>query len=94
MFVRPTNPITHRLARIAFILAAVGSLIVAVSGPLHRYPGLDIEAAIAVFRYGFYLTVAGDPGLRFLLPLAEPRFAAEIGFPRGTIVPSRSLMSR
>ncbi len=69
MFVRPTNPISHRLARIAFILATVGSLIVAVAGPLHRYPGLDIEAAIAVFRYGFYLTVAGIAlGLGTMLP--------------------------
>jgi len=47
----------------------VGSLIVAVSGPLHRYLGLDIEAAIAVFRYGFYLTVAGIAlGLGTMLP--------------------------
>lgn len=69
MFVRPTNPISHRLARIAFILATVGSIIVAVSGPLHRYLGLDIEAAIAVFRYGFYLTVAGVAlGLATILP--------------------------
>jgi uncharacterized protein (DUF1499 family) len=69
MFVRPTNPISHRLARIAFILATVGSLIVAVSGPLHRYLGLDIEAAIAVFRYGFYLTVGGIAlGLGTMLP--------------------------
>jgi uncharacterized protein (DUF1499 family) len=69
MFVRPTNPISHRLARIAFILATVGSLIVAVSGPLHRYLGLDIEAVIAVFRYGFYLAVAGIAlGLGTMLP--------------------------
>ncbi|MDB5487416.1 MAG: hypothetical protein JWQ58_1131 [Reyranella sp.] len=69
MFVRPTNPISHRLARIAFILATVGSLIVAVSGPVHRFLGLDIEAAIAIFRYGFYLTVAGVAlGLATILP--------------------------
>jgi uncharacterized protein (DUF1499 family) len=69
MFVRPTNPISHRLARIAFIFATVGSLIVAVSGPLHRFVGLDIEAAIAVFRYGFYLTVAGVAlGLATIVP--------------------------
>ncbi|MFN4016356.1 MAG: DUF1499 domain-containing protein [Reyranella sp.] len=69
MFVRPTNPISHRLARIAFIVATVGSLIVAASGPLHRYLGLDIEAAIAVFRYGFYLTVAGVAlGLATIIP--------------------------
>jgi uncharacterized protein (DUF1499 family) len=69
MFVRPTNPISHRLARIAFIVATVGSLIVAASGPLHRFLGLDIEAAIAVFRYGFYLTVAGVAlGLATIIP--------------------------
>ncbi len=69
MFVRPTNPISHRLARIAFILATVGSLIVAVSGPVHRFLGLDIEAAIAIFRYGFYLTVGGVAlGLATILP--------------------------
>ena len=69
MFVRPTNPISHRLARIAFILATVGAIIVAVSGLLHRFLGLDIEAAIAVFRYGFYLTVAGVAlGLATILP--------------------------
>lgn len=69
MFVRPTNPISHRLARIAFILATIGSLIVAVSGPVHRFLGLDIEAAIAIFRYGFYLTVGGVAlGLATILP--------------------------
>ena len=47
MFVRPTNPISHRLARMAFISACVAALIVAAAGPLHRYLGLDIEAAIA-----------------------------------------------
>ena len=69
MFVRPTNPISHRLARIAFIFAVVGSLIVAVCGPLHRYLGLDIEAAIAVFRYGFYVAIAGVAlGLATIVP--------------------------
>ena len=58
-FDRPTRSvIVWRV--IAFILACVAALIVAVCGPLHRYLGLDIEAAIAVFRYGFYVAVAGD----------------------------------
>jgi uncharacterized protein (DUF1499 family) len=70
MFVRPTNPISHRLARIAFIFATVGAMIVAVSGPLHRYLGIDIEAVIAVFRYGFYLAVAGVAlGLATIIPV-------------------------
>jgi uncharacterized protein (DUF1499 family) len=69
MFARPTNPISHRLARIAFIVASVGALIVAASGPLHRYLGVDIEAVIAVFRYGFYLTIAGVAmGLATIVP--------------------------
>jgi uncharacterized protein (DUF1499 family) len=69
MFVRSSNPISHRLARMAFILACVGAVIVAASGPLHRFLGLDIEAAIAVFRYGFYVAVAGATlGLATILP--------------------------
>jgi len=69
MFVRPTNSISHRLARMAFIAACVGALIVAASGPLHRYLGLDIEAAIAVFRYGFYVSVAAVAlGLATVVP--------------------------
>src|SRR5215218_7866792 len=69
MFVRPTNSISHRLARMAFIAACVGALIVASSGPLHRYLGLDIEAAIAVFRYGFYVAVAAVAlGLATIVP--------------------------
>jgi uncharacterized protein (DUF1499 family) len=59
MFVRPTNPVSHRLARMAFIMACVAALVVASAGPLHRYAGLDLEPAFAVFRYGFYVAVAG-----------------------------------
>jgi uncharacterized protein (DUF1499 family)/uncharacterized membrane protein YvlD (DUF360 family) len=69
MFVRPTNPISHRLARLAFIAACVAALIVAAAGPLHRYLGLDIEAAIAVFRYGLYVAVAAVAlGLATIVP--------------------------
>ncbi len=69
MFVRPTNPVSHRLARLAFITASVAALIVAAAGPLHRYLGLDVEAAIAVFRYGFYVAVAGAAlGLATIVP--------------------------
>jgi uncharacterized protein (DUF1499 family) len=52
---RPTNPISHRLARLAFIAACVSALIVAVSGPLHRFLGVDVDAVINLFRYGFYV---------------------------------------
>ena len=58
MFVRPTNPVSHRLARMAFIMACVAALIVASAGPLHRFFGFEIEAAFAIFRYGFYVAVA------------------------------------
>ena len=69
MFLRRTNPVSHRLARLAFIAACVAALIVAASGPLHRYLGLDIEAAIAVFRYGFYVAVASVAlGLATIVP--------------------------
>ena len=69
MFVRPTNPISHRLARVAFLAACVGTLIVAAAGPLHRYLDLDIEISIAVFRYGFYVAVAAVAlGLATIVP--------------------------
>ena len=55
MLFRPTNPISHRLARLAFIAACVSALIVAVSGPLHRFLGVDVDAVINLFRYGFYV---------------------------------------
>ena len=55
MLFRPTNPISHRLARFAFFAACVSALIVAVSGPLHRFLGVDIDAVISLFRYGFYV---------------------------------------
>ncbi len=59
MFVRPTNPVSHRLARMAFIMACLAALIVASAGPLHRFLGVEIEPAFAIFRYGFYVAVAG-----------------------------------
>ncbi len=69
MFVRTTNPVSHRLARMAFIMACVAALIVAAAGPLHRYAGLGIEAAFALFRYGFYVAAAGVAlGLATILP--------------------------
>jgi len=52
---RPTNPISHRLARLAFIAACASALIVAVSGPLHRFLGVDVDIVISLFRYGFYV---------------------------------------
>jgi uncharacterized protein (DUF1499 family) len=52
---KPTNPISHRLARLAFTAACVSALIVAVSGPLHRFLGVDVDAVIGLFRYGFYV---------------------------------------
>ena len=69
MFVRPTNPVSHRLARMAFIMACVAALIVASAGPLHRFAGLEIEPAFAIFRYGFYFAVgAAALGLATIVP--------------------------
>ena len=58
MFHRPTNPASHRLARLAFFLALLAALIVAACGPAHRYLGIDLDIALAVYRYGFYLAAA------------------------------------
>ena len=55
MLFRPTNPISHRLARLAFVAACVSALIVAVSGPLHRFLSVDVDVVISLFRYGFYV---------------------------------------
>lgn len=69
MLFRPTNPLSHRLARISFILACVGALCVASSGPLYRYAGIELDAAINVFRYGFYVAAAGIAlGLATIVP--------------------------
>jgi len=69
MFVRPTNPVSHRLARMAFVTACVAALVVASAGPLHRFAGLDVEADFTVFRYGFYLAVAAVAlGLATIVP--------------------------
>jgi uncharacterized protein (DUF1499 family) len=58
MFHRPTNPVSHRLARLAFYLACVAGLTVAACGPAHRYLGLDLDWALTVFRFGFYAAAA------------------------------------
>jgi len=58
LFIRPTNPVSHRLARLALLLACAGALTVGLSGPLHRYLGVEADMAISVFRYGFYIAAA------------------------------------
>jgi len=58
MFHRPTNPVSHRLARLAFYLACLAGLTVAACGPAHRYLGLDLDWALTVFRLGFYAAAA------------------------------------
>ena len=83
MFVRPTNPVSHRLARMAFIMSCVAALIVASAGPLHRYLGLEIEPAFTIFRYGFYVAVAGAAlGLATVVPTRPaPTSPTRIGPP-------------
>jgi uncharacterized protein (DUF1499 family) len=58
MFSRPTNPASHRLARLAFFLACAAALTVAACGPAHRYLAVDIDLTLTVFRYGFYAAAA------------------------------------
>ena len=58
MFSRPTNPVSHRLARLAFFLACAAALTVAVCGPVHRFLDLDLDLVLIVFRYGFYAATA------------------------------------
>jgi uncharacterized protein (DUF1499 family) len=55
LFVRPVNRVSHRLARIAFIAACLAALCVGISGPLYRYLDIDLDIALTLFRYGFYL---------------------------------------
>jgi uncharacterized protein (DUF1499 family) len=54
MFHRPTNPVSHRLARLAFYLAVAAAAVVVACGPAHRYLGLDLDLVLIVYRYGFY----------------------------------------
>ncbi len=69
MFVRPANPTSHRLARLAFLTACVAGLLVGVSGPLHRYLGVDYGLAISLLRYGFYVAAAAMAlGLATIVP--------------------------
>jgi uncharacterized protein (DUF1499 family) len=55
MLFRQTNPFSHRLARLAFIAACVAALCVGISGPLYRFVGVELDVAISLFRYGFYV---------------------------------------
>ncbi|MBV8393743.1 MAG: DUF1499 domain-containing protein [Alphaproteobacteria bacterium] len=69
MLFRPTNPTSHRLARVAFWLACVSALVVAAAGPAHRYVGLDRDISLLIFRYGFYLSAGAVAlGLATLVP--------------------------
>lgn len=69
MFVRPTNSFSHRLARLAFLAALVAALLVGVSGPLHRYLGVDYGIALSLLRYGFYVAAAAIAlGLATIVP--------------------------
>lgn len=58
MIFRPTNPVSHRLARLAFALACLSAPVVAIAGPMHRYLGVDRNITLDVFRFGFYIAAA------------------------------------
>ncbi|WP_428669653.1 DUF1499 domain-containing protein [Reyranella sp.] len=69
MFSRPTNPVSHRLARFAFFLACAAALTVAACGPAHRFLGIDLDLVLIVFRYGFYAATAAIAlGLATVVP--------------------------
>ena len=69
MFVRPANGFSHRLARLALLLACVGGLVVASAGPLSRFGGFEPEMVISVFRYGAYASFAAVAlGLATIVP--------------------------
>ncbi len=69
MLFRPTNPTSHRLARMALIAACIAAICVAISGPLYRFVGVDLDVAIGLFRYGFYVGAAAIAlGLATIVP--------------------------
>jgi uncharacterized protein (DUF1499 family) len=69
MLFRRTNPVSHRLARLAFYMACAAALVVAVAAPLYRYLGLDFSLALVLLRYGFYLAAAAVAlGLATVVP--------------------------
>ena len=69
MLFRPTNRLSHRLARVAFIASCVAALCVGLSGPLYRFVGVELDVAISLFRYGFYVGAAGIAlGLATIVP--------------------------
>lgn len=58
MFHRPTNPVSHRLARLAFYVACAAALTVTICGPIYRFLQVDLDVAFAILRYGFYAAAA------------------------------------
>jgi uncharacterized protein (DUF1499 family) len=69
MFHRLANPLSHRLARLALMMACVGALVVASAGPLARFAGLEPYIVISVFRYGSYIAFAAVAlGLATVVP--------------------------
>ena len=69
MFHRSANPLSHRLARLSLLLAAVGALVIASAGPLARYAGVEPYVVFTVFRYGAYVAFAAVAlGLATVVP--------------------------
>ena len=69
MFGRPANATSHRLARLALLLACVGALVVASAGPLARFAGIEPYVVISIFRYGSYVVFAAIAlGLATIVP--------------------------
>ncbi len=69
MLFRRTNPVSHRLARLAFYMACAAALVVAAAAPLYRYLNLDFAMVLILLRYGFYLAAAAVAlGLATIVP--------------------------
>ena len=69
MLFRRTNPLSHRLARLAFYMACAAALVVAAAAPLYRFLGLDLSLSLVLLRYGFYLAAAAVAlGLATVVP--------------------------
>jgi len=66
-FRRAANPITHKLARLSFVLGLFGALAIAAAGPLNKYGLAPLEIVLQVLRYGSYVALAG---VALGLPLA------------------------
>jgi uncharacterized protein (DUF1499 family) len=55
---RATNPASHRLARLGFLLGLLAAVGVAAVGPLYRFGRIDLETVVLALRYGGLTAIA------------------------------------